>query len=164
MVTTTNYKLDQEIDLDVSLDDIPELPGYVQLYSGAYHVVLNKGIELREIERDGETINNFSVEMEVLAVVEQSDKLKTDKDPVIKERSGDDGGDIQSFLFARNHAVAMSNFKKFIAVPIGEKLGLTQLREIIEGSKGLELMIVGKRSYNKEKDQYNFNLTACEVV
>ncbi|CAN5950070.1 unnamed protein product [Sphagnum jensenii] len=152
-MTENNYQLDKEVDLDTKLDDIPELPGYTQLHSGSYVVVLADGIELKEVKDS----NYFGVNLVVKEIGELSEKLE-------EGEKGPQVGDIQSFLFDRSHAVAMSNFKKFIAAPIGQAFGLKTTREVIEASRGIEMVISGKRKYNKEKDQYNFNLVKSFVV
>jgi hypothetical protein len=155
MTDTQNsaYALDKEIDLDTNLDDIPELPGYTQLHSGAYIVVLADGIELVSLDDK----NYFKCNLTVKEIGELSEKLE-------EGEKGPQVGDIQSYLFDRSHAVAMSNFKKFIAQPIGQAFGLKTTREVIEASKGVELAISGKRKYNKDKDQYNFNIIKSFIV
>lgn len=151
------YELEQEISEDTLLDDIPELPGFVQLLTGAYVLTCEKGIEIQEIEKNGETSSYYSIAFKVDSVEELGEKPSTeDHTPV--------PGDTQSFLFDRKHSVAMSNFKKFICNPIAEKFECKSVRQVMEQSRGLQWIIVGKRKYNKDKDQHNFNITKSGLV
>lgn len=146
------YTLENEITTEMLLDDIPVLPGYVQLHSGAYLVSLEKGIELKEIDET----NYFSVECTVVEVMEVSEKLG-------EGEKANAPGDIQSFLWARNHAVAVTNFKNFVT-PIAAKFGCQTVQDVIDVSKGLQMIIIGKRTYNKDKDKYNFNYKKVDLA
>ena len=148
-----SYELDKEISLDFKLDDIPDLPGYVTFPTGAFLVVLEKGIEERVIERDGEETKYFSIEGTLKEILDLEDKNLNEGEEPPKP------GDVQSFLFKRNHALAMGNFKEMVT-PIAKALNLSTVGEVIEASKGLELIWVGVRK-GKKKDgemQYNFQV------
>jgi hypothetical protein len=143
------YELENEISLDTLLDDIPDLPGYVQLPTGGYLVTLEKGIEEKEINDR----NYFSVECTVRAVIDLDTKALEEGEQTPKE------GDVQSFLFARNHSVAMNNFKLF-AGPIAKKMEVKSIREILEVSKGLDILLVGVRKSKKKDGEivHNFQI------
>lgn len=144
---TDNYELENDIDVNMSLDDIEDLPGYVTFPTGAFLVSLDKGIEEKTINDR----NYFSVEATLKHIIELDDKALAEGEVPPKT------GDVQSFLFGRKHLVAMASFKTFCA-PIAKKFGLSTIREVIEISKGLDLLIIGVRK-SKSKDgeiQYNF--------
>jgi len=145
------YTLDTEITEDMLLDDIPTLPGYVQLNTGAYVACLEKGFESKEI--DG--VRFFAVECTVVSVEESKEDGETGKP--------NQPGDKQSFLWDRTHAVAMTNFKQFIA-PIAQKFSCRTVAEVFENSKGLEILLVGKNVYDAKKDRHNFRVKKVEVI
>ena len=158
---TDSYTLENEIGNDFLLDDIPDLPGYVTLFSGSYILTLEKGIEERTIESGGEKKNYYSTEFTVKLVDEIAEKIaEGESEPKV--------GDKTSFLFDRTHLVGMSNFKQFIAMPIARQFGLKTVGEVIEQSKGLDFIVIGKRTLSKkstkEEPIWNFNIKKTELA
>jgi hypothetical protein len=134
------------IDLDTSLDDIDDLPGFAALPTGAYNVVLPKGFEVKMVN------NSKSVEMamtvkEVVEIVEDS---LDEGESLPKE------GDIATMLFQLDNSTGAGLFKQ-AAAPIRAASGANTLREVIEASKGMELTVIIKRRKGKgENEGRNF--------
>ena len=137
---------------DFLLDDIEDMPGFVVFPSGAYHVRLDKGIEKKEINDK----NFYDIPMTVVEVAEISEKLAEHESPPKI-------GDIGNLLFARENKFGMGSFKSFVK-PIAEKFNCKTVGELLDNSKGLELLIVVKRRYNKDKDSYNMNAVKSVVI
>lgn len=153
MATDNKGVLENQIDDDFILDDIEDMPGFVVPPTGAYIVVLEKGIDTKEIN-DG---HYYEIPMTIKEVVEVSDKALDDGEQLPKE------GDIASLIFKRDNAFGMGNFKNFVR-SISEKFGVTKVGEIREHAKGLEMLVVVKRKYDKEKDRHNINVTKSQVL
>ena len=149
---SAEHQLEKEIDSSVSLDDIPDLPEFKTLLSGSYHMVLDDGV----VEKDFNDKKYYGIDMTVKEVLELSEKpAEGDKLPA--------PGDKQSLLFDRSHAIGMGAFKAFIA-PIAKQFDCKTVGDVIENSKGIEIILIGKRSHNKEKDQYNFQPKKVALV
>ena len=127
------------IDLDASLDDIDDLPGFKALPTGAYLVLLEKGFELKDVNKHPA----FELAMTVKEVLEVlPDNLEEGEDePKV--------GDIATQVFMRDNEYGMGMFKE-VAKPISKATGASSVREIIEASKGLELIVAVKRKKGKK--------------
>lgn len=145
------------IDLDASLDDIDDLPGFVALPTGAYVVVLAAGIEAKQVGDHPA----FQAAMTLKSVEELlPDNLDEGEEPPKPD-------DIATQVFMRDNEFGMGNFKEFCK-PIRAATGATTIKEIMEASKGLELLITVKRKQGKkgtEQEDKNFmTLTKIAVV
>lgn len=137
------------ISLDSTLDDIEDLPQFLVFPTGTYQVKLNKGIQDR-MSDPKDFINEHpavTVEMTLMEPPELDAKSlgKGEAPPAV--------GDIASLMFMTDNKMGVGNLKNFLA-PIGEHLGTTNIREIIEQSIGLELGIVLQRTYNKTDEKH----------
>lgn len=139
----------QPISLDSTLDDIEDLPQFMVFPSAAYHIKLNKGIT-DKTSNSAEFINEHpavTVEMTLLSAAEIDAKnlQRGEAPPAV--------GDIASLMFMTDNKMGAGQLKNFLA-PIGEHMGTKNIRAIIEGSIGLELVIVLVRTFNKKDDKY----------
>lgn len=141
---------------DFLLDDIEDMPAFLTLPSGAYHVKLEKGIEEKKVPMAGEDTECLEAAMTVVEALEVTDKLGEDEKPPKT-------GDIASVLFNRTNKFGMGNFKDFVK-PIAQQFGAKTVGEVVTASKGVELMIIVKRTYNKEKDRYNMNIKKVALI
>lgn len=145
------------IDLDASLDDIDDLPGFVSFPTGAYIVVLEKGIESKKINEHPalEAAMTLKEVSELLA-----ENLEEDED-LPKP------GDIATQSFMLDNEYGAGNFKAF-AKPIKEATGATSIREVMEASKGMELIVVIKRRMGKkgtdQEDKKFMSITKVAVL
>lgn len=146
-------KLAKPIDLDMSLDDIEDVPGFGVFPTGAYLVDFAKGIEQKEINDHPAA----SCEMSLVEVAE------------LKEDNLDDGekpplvGDICTLSWMLDNKFGADGLKKF-CTPLAEKLGTKTLKEIFHQSKGLRCLVVIKRTYNEKKDQHYAKIKKLAVV
>ena len=143
------------VDSDFLLDDIEDLPSFVQLPTGAYVVVTEKGFEEKDI--------NDEPYYELAVTIESVEEL-TEKLP--EGESAPKPGDIGSFLFSRTNKFGMGNFKE-VAKSIAAHFGCTKVGEVIEHSKGLRVLIITKRTKGKDKqgnERWNANLKRLEVL
>lgn len=149
----SDSELAQVVGDDFVLDDLENAPGFIVPPNGAYHVKVDPaGIQDKEIN----DADYYAVNLELVAVVEMAGKL-------------DDGeehpkpGDIMSLLFNRKNLFGMSNFKKF-ATPIAQKFSLKTIGPVKEASKGIDMLIITKRKFNKKNEQWNMNVEKATVL
>lgn len=134
------------IDLDASLDDMDDLPGFASFPTGAYIVILEKGFELKEINSE----KTMEMAMTLKEIME-CDASKLDEGEAMP-KPGDQGG----VLFQLTNAIGAGLFKE-AAKPIKAATGATTIREIMEASKGLELLVTIKRQAGKgDQEGRNF--------
>lgn len=146
-------KLEKPINLDMSLDDIEDVPGFGVFPTGAYLVDLVKGIERKEINKH----DAAEVAMTLVEVAElKEDNLEDDEKPPKP-------GDICTLAFMLDNKFGADGLKKF-CTPLGEKLGTKVLKEIFHQAKGLRCLIVIRRTYNEKKDQHYAKMKKLAVV
>lgn len=130
------------ISLDANLDDIDTLPGFVTPPSGAYIVTLHKGLEEKKIGEHPALEASLSINQ----VVELSEQLGAGEEAP-KE------GDMFSLAFMLDNKIGAGMLKDFVK-PLGEKLGTSNLRQIAEGCKGMQILVVVSRTFDKEKQRH----------
>lgn len=128
----SNFDIDSL--LDSTLDDLEDLPEFKPFPPGAHRVLAS--LEIKEVN------SKQAVELE-LKGLETLELAEPTKDTPIKE------GDTASVLFMLDNEFGRGNMKKLLA-PIGVALGTGNIREVIEQTKGLEVVVV--TSYRKNKD------------
>lgn len=140
------------IDFDnYSLDDLPDLPGFVTFPTGAYKIRLEEGL-VRKTVGEHETVECRMTLVEVLEI------------PNAEEASEVKQNDVCSTLFMLDNEFGLGKLKLF-ATPIAKHLGVKRLPEILAGSKGLELIVAGKRTTSKkDKDATFFNIVNVDMV
>lgn len=146
-------KLEKPIDLDMSLDDIEDVPGFGVFPTGAYLVDFVKGIEQKEINDK----KAASCEMTLVEIGElKEDNLDEGEKPPMP-------GDICTLSWMLDNKFGADGLKKF-CTPLADKLGTKKLSEIFHQSKGLRCLIVVRRTYNEKKDQHYAKLKKLAVV
>lgn len=149
---TAKGALETPLSMDMSLDDIEDLPGFVVFPSGAYQILLEEGLVKKDIN------NHPAMEaaMKLIETLEMTEPLKEGEvAPAV--------GDVCTTSFMLDNKFGVGKFKEFLT-PIGERLGLKNLGEIVAQTKGLQLMVVIKRTYDKDKDRHYANVKKVEVI
>jgi hypothetical protein len=143
-----------EFNLDSSLDDIADLPGFATPPTGVYKVLLAKGME-QKVVADHPAIDMPMTIQEVLEV--KPEALNPGEElPKI--------GDIASTVFMLDNDTGKGKLKEVLK-PISAAVGETTVRAILEKTKGLELIVVMKRIQDKkDKDKYYSNIVKLEVA
>lgn len=144
--------------LDTSLDDIEDLPQFVQLPTGAYVATLVNGIVAKELAGK-ETTPVFEFAFTLKEVVEVNpDALDAEAGEEMPKP-----GDIASFIFQRNNVFGMGLFKEAVK-PIAARLGTSQIGALLEGSKGMEVMLLITREKKKGAEKSYSRIKKLEVV
>lgn len=144
--------LETPLSLDTSLDDIEDLPGFVVFPSGAYSIVLEEGMAEKDINEH----KALEVPMKLVETLEMTDQLgEGETAPMV--------GDICTISFMLDNKFGVGKLKEFVK-PIAEKLGLKTVAEVVSQSKGLQLMVIIKRTYDKDKDRYYANFKKITVL
>lgn len=146
---------DQNVPLDFdtgTLDDIEDLPGFAVFLSGAYRIELPNGMVRKEVNGK----QAVAADMKLLEIMELSEApVEGETPPKI--------GDINNILFMTNNKTGAGFYKQF-ATPISEKLGTRNLNQINEGSRGMQLLVVLKRTYSKEKGKHYSQVVRVAVL
>lgn len=138
-------------DDNFSLDDIDDLPQFKVFPTGGFHIKLEKGLERKKVgEHDAE-----EARMTLVQVLETKDLAEGEEAPK--------PGDMCSTVFMRDNATALGKLKEFCA-PIAKQIGSGNFGAIREASKGLEMIVAGKRIYDKDKDRCYFNIAQVSLV
>lgn len=131
--------------LDGTLDDIEDLPGFAVYPSGAYLIELSKGL----IQKVIGTHPAVEMEMKCLEVKELSSPEDATKSPKV--------GDICSIAFMLDNEIGRGKLKQVLD-PIGERLGTKNNREIMTASKGIQAVVIIKKTEDKVKGKEYANL------
>ena len=150
MANQQNKNLDFSI-LSGSLDDIEDLPGFNVFPSGAYHVLLAKGLIQKAI---GE---HPAVEMEMTCaeVLELSDPETAPDAPKV--------GDTCSTAFMIDNEIGRGKLKEVFKA-ISEKTGSKSNAELMAAAAGLTCKVVIKKTHDDSKDRDYANITSFAVV
>lgn len=128
--------------LDANLDDLADLPEFQVFPAGAHKVVIS--FESKEVNKHP----CIEAKFKLLETLETSDPTAA---PMAVGTEG-------SCLYMMDNEFGMGNFKKTIK-PFAAHLGVSSIRDAIEGANGMEVVIVTKVRQNKEKTQ-----SYCEIV
>lgn len=136
---------------DFSLDDIDDLPGFKCFPTGAFRVRLVEGLVTKTVgTHQAEECKMTLIEvLEVSGVKEGEDALNP--------------GDICSTVFMRDNATALGKLKEFCA-PFAKAVGSSNYKAIKAATVGAELLVVGKRSHDDDKDRDYFNISKVALV
>jgi hypothetical protein len=135
--------------LDGTLDDIADLPEFKPFPSGAFKVKLPKGFVAKKIG----THPAIEMKMELLEILELADP--SDEAPKV--------GAEASIAFMMDNDTG-AGFFKLAATPIAERLRTRNRKEVMEGAKEMECIVVLTKTHDKEKDRYYNNLKKLDVV
>jgi hypothetical protein len=72
-------------------------------------------------------------------------------------------GDIMTSAYMLDNEFGAGSFKEFLK-PLASHLGLSNVREISTNSKGMDLIVVVKRTWNKEKERFYGNVKQVAVL
>jgi hypothetical protein len=141
--------LDQMDDLlDATLDDLEDLPEFKPFNPGAHKVTAT----FSEKEINGKQAVELS--MTLIETLELSDPQLTP----------DAAGTSCSMAFFLDNEYARGNLKK-CAMPFGAALGLGTIREIVEGVKDIEcLVLTTLRADKNDKDRFYLNVKEIQVT
>lgn len=125
--------------LDGTLDDIEDLPGFIQLPTGAYKVKLAEGFRTKEIS--GKPA--IDCPMTVVEIIELGNPEQA---PEVKV------GDVATLAWMMDNETGKGFFKEAIK-PVYAFLNAKSYNEAMQNSKGLDVIIVVTRVHNKEKQR-----------
>lgn len=145
-------KLEVALTLDASLDDIEDLPGFAVFPTGAYVITVP---EVPEMKKIGEH-PACEIKLQLDEVGEITDKLEGGEEPPKP-------GDICSLAFMMDNKFGTGALKEFVK-PIAEHLGVKTLGEIFPQMKGMKLLVIIRRTYNKDKDQHYAKVKKVAIV
>lgn len=111
--------------LDVTLDDLEDLPEFKPFAAGAHKVAAT--FEQKEINKKPAIELSFTL-LETMELADPSDEPSKP-------------GDTSNTMFMLDNEYGRGNLKK-CATPFGEALGFSSIREIIEGVKDVECVIL----------------------
>jgi len=147
------------LDLDADLDDIAELPGFKVFPKGGYLFELVKGFEEKDIN-DSKAI---VLEMKLKEIVE----LKPENLDVIPEGETEEKppipGDIVTFSWMRSNATGMGLMRQAME-PLAAHLNTRSIREVMTATKGMEVIAILTRTYNKDRDRWYQKLVKLGVA
>lgn len=155
MAEADKWALENDVELDMSLDDIEDLPGFATFPTGAYLCILHEGILAKMIGAEGkEQKPIFEIPLKLKEIVEpiSVDNLDAEQDDGTQEQPPKPG-DICTIGFMRNNKVAVAAFKKFCG-PLSARLGTKNIGQIASGCKDMTVTVVLKRTYDLGKDRH----------
>jgi hypothetical protein len=138
--------------LDGTLDDLADLPGFKVPPTGGYAV----SIVSNTVKTVGTHVNTVEAKFKIKEVLEISEQGVDEKDMPL-------AGDEFAVLFMTDNETGAGFLKEYLKV-IGPAVGSQKTKEILELSKGLDLVVVTKRTYNKDADRHNVNLKKITVL
>lgn len=132
--------------LDSSIDDLADMPAFAVLPAGVFRVALS--FEQKEVNK------HPSVEMKLVVreVVEMADT--SEAPPAVGDESG--------MLFMLDNEFGQGSLKEIVK-PLAAATGGSSLREVLDGAKGMEVQVVSKPRWNKDKSQRYTNITKVIV-
>lgn len=136
--------------LDGTLDDIEDLPQFLAFPTGAYIVNLPNGLEEKVIaNHPALTMKVKCKEVKELATPSEASLVKVG-----------DQGDIAFMLDNETGR----GFAKIVLKAIGERIGSKNNREIIAASKGIDALLVCKKTHDAGKQRDYMNLVQFQPL
>jgi hypothetical protein len=136
----------QEVNLDISLDDIADLPEFLVFPAGAYRCTI--AFEKKQIG----THPAVELKLTMLEVVELADP--TDTPPEVGTES--------SVAYMLDNEFGQGNMKK-VMVPLAQHFSESNVSKLIEAVKGAECLVVTKQRQNKEKTATYLDVVSLQV-
>jgi len=134
--------------LDETLDDLEDLPEFKPYPAGAHQVLAT--FSTKEINKS--------------PAIELSFKLIETLEMADSQEAVPEAGATASTMFLLDNEFGRGNLKK-CAMPFGEALGLTTIREIVEEVKDVECVILTSvRTDKNDKDKHYLNVKEIQVV
>lgn len=154
MVDAKDAKLATPISMDTSLDDIEDLPQFIVPLSGAYQMTL-ENIEQKEINDKGCFSCNFVID-EVMELSESPDESSGESVP--KQ------GDKFNIPYFNDNKFSAGLFKSDILLPLAKQFGVKTVGEVVNQAKDLKVLVVMKRTYDKDKDRHYPKLKKLQLL
>ena len=145
--------MSNELDLllDSTLDDLEDLPSFQPFPIGAHRVLASFG--LKDINGNQAATLDFTL----IETIELADASVT-------EENFPKAGDTSNTMFMLNNEFGRGNLKK-CAMPFGQALELSSIREIIEGVKEVECIVMtGLRKDKNDPDKFYLDVKEIQVV
>lgn len=134
--------------LDSTLDDLEDLPEFKPFPVGAHRCLAS--LEVKEIN------GNAATELSLKAI--ETVELANASDEPVKE------GDETSVLYMHNNEYGRGNLKKILA-SLADTIGSRNNREIIEGTKDVEVVVISSLRKDKNDDtKFHMNVKELQVV
>lgn len=134
--------------LDTTLDDIDDLPSFEPFPAGAHKVLAS--FEQKEIN------NHPAIELslKMIETIELADPTAATPKP----------GDTANTMFLLDNEFGLGNFKK-CAMPFGEAMQFSTMREIVEGVKEVECVVMTSvRKDKNDPDKKYLNVKEIAVL
>lgn len=142
----------KNFDSLTTLDDIDDLPTFATFPTGSYHVVCDDGIE-RKVVNDKQVA---TINLRLVETLEMTGTLDQGEAPPKP-------GDIESFMFQLDNETGQGFYKQVLKA-LADKLGTKEIKPLEQNSKGINFLIVQKRTFNKEKDRNFANIKKIATV
>lgn len=137
--------------LDSTLDDLEDLPEFKPFTPGAHKVLAT--MELKEINGRDAVELSFTL-IETLEYANPSDETENPT----KE------GDTANTMFLLDNEYGLGNLKK-CAIPFGEAMGLSKIRDIVEQVTDVECVVAtSTRQDKKDPDRLYLQVKELQVV
>ena len=133
--------------LDVSLDDIADLPEFMIFPAGAHRCTIS--FEAKQI--------GTHPAVEAKLVLLETVELANPSDSIPKE------GSESNVAYMLDNEYGQGNLKKLLK-PLAAHLGLSQVPKILEESNGTEVLVVTRQRQNKEKTQTYLDIVSLQVM
>jgi len=142
-----NANTDISALLDISLDDIADLPEFKVFPAGAHRCTIS--FEQKQIGV------HPAVELKLVAVetVELTDPSET---PLV-------AGTESSIAYMLDNEFGAGKLKQIVK-PLAEHFGISNVGKILQEAKGLEVLVVTKTRQNKEKTATYLEITSLQVL
>lgn len=131
--------------LDVSLDDIADLPSFDAFNPGAHKSTINWSFKSMEKTVDGVKKQVPHVELKLTAI--ETLEMAEPNNPEVN--TPPKAGDTCSTMYDLTNEFAMGALKKAVAA-LEEHFNTKNLKQIIVGSEGFEMVVVTKIRYGKD--------------
>lgn len=133
--------------LDLSLDDIADLPEFKVFPAGAHRCTM--ALEKKEINKHPA----WELKLTVIETVELPDPTETPPE----------AGTESSVAFMMDNEFGQGNLKRVIT-PVGQHFGIAKMGALAEASRGAEVLAVTKQRQNKEKTQTYLDIVSLQVL
>lgn len=140
--------------LDSNLEDLADLPEFLTPPAGAYRATI-LSYTPKEIGGHEAVEVKFKL-LETLELTNPVDESDPNTKPVAD-------GTETSIAFMLDNEFGVGALKKFNA-PLAASLGVNTVREVMEGAKGLEVLIVTKVRVSKKDDRRYFDVAKIDVI
>ena len=145
--------------LDSTLDDLEDLPSFQPFPVGAHKVLASFG--MKDINGKSAVTLDFTL-IETLELADAS--ITPELEDGTPNPNFPKAGDTSNAMFILDNEYGRGNLKK-CALPFGAALELSSVREIIEGVKEVEcILLSGLRKDKNDPDKFYLDVKEIQVV